>query len=348
MTQSSMPTKKPRDENFPVASLVLAGPQRAAILAFYSFARMADDIADGPDLSPEAKLRRLDDAEAALLAGDAGCRTRRASRCRHPPRGRPRRRRGSSCRRSGRTRSRRAMPTGPTSPIIAGVSAVPVGRFLLRLHGEGESADGPADALCVALQILNHLQDLRPDRERLGRVYLPHPWMECAGGEEAFFAPVSSRSRRPVLDAALDRVDDLIAIARALPGRLASAASSCPGECDHHAGGAPEPAAAAGRSHPHPHRGQPGGRRESVPPRPRCRCAKRRRLRRARDPPLGAPLWAPPSASACGASPRSADALSMRSMRSAALSTTSRMARPRYGEATLPRRMARRDRAASS
>ena len=53
MTQSTTPTKKPRDENFPVASLVLAGPQRAAILAFYRFARMADDIADGPDLSPE-------------------------------------------------------------------------------------------------------------------------------------------------------------------------------------------------------------------------------------------------------------------------------------------------------
>src|SRR3954453_7351287 len=69
-THNTTPTKKPRDENFPVASLVLARPQRAAILAFYRFVRMAAAIADDPPLSGDEKLLRLGDVEAALLAGD--------------------------------------------------------------------------------------------------------------------------------------------------------------------------------------------------------------------------------------------------------------------------------------
>src|SRR6476469_8203547 len=58
-------------ENFPVASLALAPAVRAPVLAFYRFVRTADDVADAAELSPEAKLRRLDALEAALLAGGA-------------------------------------------------------------------------------------------------------------------------------------------------------------------------------------------------------------------------------------------------------------------------------------
>ena len=43
-------------------------------------------------------------------------------------------------------------------------------------------SDGQADALCTALQVLNHLQDLVPDRDRLDRIYLPLPWLDPAGG----------------------------------------------------------------------------------------------------------------------------------------------------------------------
>ena len=77
-------------------------------------------------------------------------------------------------------------------------SADPVGRMLLRLHGEDAGANRASDALCTALQILNHLQDLVPDRDRMDRIYLPAPWMELAGGEAAFFAPDNPR-RRAVL-----------------------------------------------------------------------------------------------------------------------------------------------------
>jgi phytoene synthase len=101
-------------------------------------------------------------------------------------------------------------------------SANPVGRFLLRLHGEDPCLAPASDALCTALQILNHLQDLGEDRKCLDRIYLPLPWLEPAGGEEGFFEPVAVARRRPILDAVLDQVDAQLSLAASLPGRIAS------------------------------------------------------------------------------------------------------------------------------
>ena len=55
-----------RDENFPVASFVLRPEHRGPILAFYSFARTADDVADHPAASPEEKLELLEGMRATL------------------------------------------------------------------------------------------------------------------------------------------------------------------------------------------------------------------------------------------------------------------------------------------
>ena len=45
-----------RDENFPVASRLIHPRHRAAILAFYEFVRVADDMADHATLKPQEKL----------------------------------------------------------------------------------------------------------------------------------------------------------------------------------------------------------------------------------------------------------------------------------------------------
>src|SRR3974390_563507 len=55
------------DENFPFASLLIARKHRPAILGFYEFVRVADDIADYASLPPDEKLSRLDRMEASLL-----------------------------------------------------------------------------------------------------------------------------------------------------------------------------------------------------------------------------------------------------------------------------------------
>ena len=52
-----------RDENFPVASWLIAPHHRPIILAFYRFVRAADDVADHASLPPEEKLALLDRLE---------------------------------------------------------------------------------------------------------------------------------------------------------------------------------------------------------------------------------------------------------------------------------------------
>ena len=59
--------KTEHDENFPVASFLIAPRLRAPILSFYLFARAADDIADHPALSKRDKFARLDSLEQSLL-----------------------------------------------------------------------------------------------------------------------------------------------------------------------------------------------------------------------------------------------------------------------------------------
>jgi squalene synthase HpnC len=60
-------------------------------------------------------------------------------------------------------------------------SAMPVGRFMLDVHGESTSTWAASDALCAGLQINNHLQDCGKDYHNLNRVYLPRDALEAAG-----------------------------------------------------------------------------------------------------------------------------------------------------------------------
>ena len=96
-----------------------------------------------------------------------------------------------------------------------------MGRFLLDLHGEGDAGHAASDALCAALQIINHLQDCKDDYETLDRVYLPLDYFAAAGVEvEALSAPAAGPALRRVLDATLDGVDALIAEAQPLAGAI--------------------------------------------------------------------------------------------------------------------------------
>ena len=204
------PSRDHDGENFPVASLLLPRALRPRILAFYRFVRMADDIADAAQLPPAEKLRRLDALEALLDApggplAEAGTEEARTM---------------LSAFRQDATQRRYA--DWAELERYCARSANPVGRMLLRLHGEEPGPAAPtSDALCTALQILNHLQDLVPDREALDRIYLPGSWMALAGGEGAFFRPANP-ARRAVLDAALDRVEGLLEAASPLPRLLRS------------------------------------------------------------------------------------------------------------------------------
>jgi len=208
-------------ENFPVGSLLIRRDLRGVVAVFYRFARGADDVADAPDLSPEEKLRRLDLFEAGLDGRSDGAPEGLAlHRLPDPAPARHARQllrafrwdaRGGGC------------ETWDDLLAYCEDSANPVGRFLLDLHGEGRRAWGMSDALCTALQVLNHLQDLKDDHLRLGRHYRPARWLaEEGAGYDDLAAPALSPALRRAADRALDRCDALLDDAQGLPGALAS------------------------------------------------------------------------------------------------------------------------------
>ena len=163
-----------RDENFPVASRLVRAELRPTILAFYRFARAADDVADhatadagaeaGPARSPGGGLARRDRRQR-----------RRRKRCAQP------------CRRAGLTDrhaldlleafrrdvTKRRYADWAELMDYCRYSAAPVGRFVLDLHGESPALWPLNDALCAALQVINHLQDCAKDYRQLDRVYIP-------------------------------------------------------------------------------------------------------------------------------------------------------------------------------
>lgn len=214
------------DENFPVGSFLLRRRLRPHVAKFYAFARAIDDIADNSALRADDKLRRLDAMEDALygrLPGRPGLEKAHAIR--------------ESCIETG-------VPLDHCRDLIAAfkqdaiklryadwneligycnLSAAPVGRYLLDLHGEARDAWPASDALCNALQVLNHLQDCKEDYRELDRVYLPQDWLSAERETiESLERSASSPGMRRVIDRCLDATDMLIVTARTLPHHLKS------------------------------------------------------------------------------------------------------------------------------
>lgn len=213
-------------ENFPVGSWLLPAGLRPHVAVFYAFARAIDDIADAPHLSPDEKLSRLDGFDRALCGHTDG---------------------GSGFDKAhamGRALERTGITTRHCRDLIDAFkqdavksryrdwqdlidycnrSAAPVGRFLLDLHGGSRDGYEPADALCNALQVINHLQDCQADYRSLDRVYLPQDWLAEAGATvEHLDRSDTSPQLRLVIDRALDGVEVLLRQADPLPDGLHS------------------------------------------------------------------------------------------------------------------------------
>jgi hydroxysqualene synthase len=171
-----------RDENFPVASLLISPQHRAPILAFYEFVRTADDIADHASMPSAEKLAHLDALEADLLGRGDG-RNTVAARLRAALEERklaPRHAQDLlAAFRMDVTKLR--YQTWDELIGYCSLSAMPVGRFVLDVHGESRSTWPFNDALCAALQINNHLQDAHDDFCNLDRVYVPLDALAAAG-----------------------------------------------------------------------------------------------------------------------------------------------------------------------
>jgi len=162
-----------RDENFPVASWLIHPRHRALILAFYEFVRCADDIADHATLSAQEKVNLLDRLEQDLLGGSDGNARAVALRRALAERGMPPRHAQDLLKAFRLDATKLRYRDWDDLMGYCAYSAMPVGRFVLDVHGESRSTWFASDAICAALQIINHLQDCAADYRNLDRVYLP-------------------------------------------------------------------------------------------------------------------------------------------------------------------------------
>ncbi|MBV9530237.1 MAG: squalene synthase HpnC [Bradyrhizobium sp.] len=173
--------KTHRDENFPVASSIIHPRHRAPILAFYNFVRTADDIADHATLGAAGKLAHLDLLEAELLGEGDSQEEAVALRRALFDRGLPPRHALDLLAAFRMDVTKLRYENWDDLINYCRYSAMPVGRFVLDVHGESTSRWAASDALCAALQINNHLQDCGNDFRNLNRVYIPRDALEASG-----------------------------------------------------------------------------------------------------------------------------------------------------------------------
>jgi hydroxysqualene synthase len=200
-----------RDENFPVASALIAPRYRPPILAFYNFVRTADDIADHATLPPQEKLALLDRLDAGLAGKDDGDAVAVKLRA---------------------VLAERKLSPKHAQDLLAAfkldvtklryrdwddligycsLSAMPVGRFVLDVHGESRDTWPANDALCAALQIINHLQDCKEDYLNLDRVYVPQDMLAASGASvEGLGEPSASPQLLNCLHALAVRTERLL------------------------------------------------------------------------------------------------------------------------------------------
>ncbi|NTU76545.1 MAG: squalene synthase HpnC [Alphaproteobacteria bacterium] len=225
---SSLETPSGKDsdhENFPVGSILIRPDLRAHVHAFYVFARSADDISDNPLLNPQEKMERLNRFAGALLdKTDSSIPSVLPLRA-----------------------SLRATGVSPQHALdlltafkrdafqtryrdwkdlldYCRYSASPVGRHVLALHGIGESAWPANDALCTALQIINHIQDCADDYRELDRVYIPEDMLTRHGASCADLAGSRSMpSLRATLGEMLDALGPMLKTARSFPRQIPDA-----------------------------------------------------------------------------------------------------------------------------
>jgi len=211
-----------RDENFPVASVLIAPAFRAPIMAFYRFARLADDIADHPQAGAAEKLAELERMRATVAGesdADPAAMALRLTMADHrldPVHALDL----LEAFRRDVTKARYA----DWDELIdyCRFSAMPVGRFVLDVHGEDRATWPANDALCAALQIINHLQDCGKDYREIDRVYLPQDMLAAAGATTGSLGGAEATPElRNVIAQVAERTQALLARSAGFAGSLA-------------------------------------------------------------------------------------------------------------------------------
>jgi squalene synthase HpnC len=214
-----------RAENFPVALRVLPARYRSRLVAIYEVVRVIDDLGDDADGDRTAQLHTFAADLATVWAGAE-------------PRSPVLRRLVPTVRECG-------LAQEPFDRLIAAnlqdqqvsryetwdellayceLSAVPIGRLVLAVFGvpapPGSAIERESDAVCTALQLLEHWQDVGEDRAR-GRVYVPAADLAASGVPDASLdAATSSPALRALMAEETARAVAVLDDGAALVGRL--------------------------------------------------------------------------------------------------------------------------------
>jgi phytoene synthase len=216
-------------ENFPVASILLPRPLREPVAAIYAFARSADDFADEGSLPPTERLRLLAAYGAELDAIAADRPTGQPIFLRLRPviaaHGLPlqlfRDLLDAFCQDVIKTR----YDSYTELLDYCRRSANPVGRLLLHLFAAASPENlQRSDAICTALQLINHWQDVAIDWKK-PRVYLPAEDLRRFGIGETQIGEARCDDRwRALMRFQVDRARALMLagapLGRSLPGRI--------------------------------------------------------------------------------------------------------------------------------
>lgn len=220
--------KNKNQENFPVGMMLFDRNKRQLVFDYYKFARYADDVADDPIIKPQSKVEKLYQLEDIFLNNKSykGQKFKFVLELRK------------------KFNDYQLSTSLATDLLIAfrkdsmgfeyqtwgqlvdycKFSAAPVGRFMLAIHNENPTTYLPATSLCVALQIVNHIQDIKYDAEILKRIYLPAEMMKkynvC---KEDLLQNQSSLGLRKMIEKILEQTKGLIKEGELLPTIIKSA-----------------------------------------------------------------------------------------------------------------------------
>ena len=207
-------------ENFPVASLLLPQPQRDAIAAIYAFARRADDFADEPEFAKDkvpllrAWMRGLDRPakDPVFVALHDSIKRYKL----------PKKLLADLVRAFLQDCHQARYKDFDEVLGYCKLSADPVGRLVLRVfEKDGAEACAESDAICTALQLANHWQDLASDVATRGRIYLPQDEMKRYGvSERSLKAKEFTPGLAELMRLQVDRAEALFARGEGLPARL--------------------------------------------------------------------------------------------------------------------------------
>lgn len=198
-------------ENFPVASLFIPSDRRKYVASIYAFARVADDYADEPGMTPAERIEAINDWEEQLLLCASGT-------ARHPV-----------FIALARTIERFEIPVDLLRNLLQAFrsdvitnrhatfsdllgyctySANPVGRLVLLLFNyRSEQLMRLSDFICTGLQLANFWQDVSVDLQK-NRVYLPQEDLQrFRYTEEELFRRTWNPSFRRLMEFEVERTE---------------------------------------------------------------------------------------------------------------------------------------------